>query len=296
MGRYRWITLLLAVTAGILLGAGDRPTSRRSQLPTTRPTSSPADAFRVATYNINWGNPDLPKVVETIREADADLICLQETNRRSERYLRRALGRDYRYRFFHRSSAAGGFAFLSKAPLHHVRYFPPEHGWFGTLVARTRLGGRDVQIANVHLHPVIPRRRDGLGGLVKLFLRTEKTRAKEIRKVYADLSTEIPTLVVGDLNSTPNLSAPHFLRGKGFADSFAAVTESPDRYVTWSWWYRGVKWQGRIDYIFHSAHFRTISSRILVSDASDHRLLVSTLSRAAPKRARTATRPGGKGE
>ena len=33
----------------------------------------------------------------------------------------------------------------------------------------------------------------------------------------------------------------------------------------------------RIDYIFHTRHLRTLESRILQSDASDHHLLVSRL-------------------
>ncbi len=287
---------ILIATGVMLAGVGDRQTNGIRQSPATRPTSRPGQSFRVATYNINWGNPDLPKVVETIRKANADLICLQETNRLSERHLRRALRRTYRYSTFHHSPGAGGFAFFSKTPLYEVRYFRPEHGWFGTFVARTKLGGGEVQIANVHLQPVVPRRKEKLGGLLKLFLRTENTRAKEIRKVYEDLSKGIPTLIVGDFNSPSRLSAPRFLTGKHLVDSFAAVTESPDRHVTWNWVYRGVNWQSRIDYIFHCAHFQTVASSIIVSAASDHRLLVSTLSRASPKQRASTTQPAEKSE
>ena len=34
--------------------------------------------FIVASYNINWGNPNLPQVELAVRRSGADLICFQE--------------------------------------------------------------------------------------------------------------------------------------------------------------------------------------------------------------------------
>ncbi|MBW3596080.1 MAG: endonuclease/exonuclease/phosphatase family protein [Planctomycetes bacterium] len=42
-----------------------------------------AQPLRIATYNINWANLRLEEVVELIRRADADVVCLQETNAQS---------------------------------------------------------------------------------------------------------------------------------------------------------------------------------------------------------------------
>ena len=64
--------------------------------PASGPTTKPNVKFTVATYNINYGNVDLKKIARIIRKADADLVCLQETNRQSEKHLRRALRRKYR--------------------------------------------------------------------------------------------------------------------------------------------------------------------------------------------------------
>ncbi len=75
--------------------------------------------FTVASYNINYGNPNLGEVYKAIVTADADVVCLQETNRSSEAYLRRRFREKYRYTSFIRAPrhAAGGYGFLSKAPL-----------------------------------------------------------------------------------------------------------------------------------------------------------------------------------
>jgi hypothetical protein len=39
--------------------------------------------FSVATFNINWGNPNLPNIAKVIRQSKADLVFLQETNTQS---------------------------------------------------------------------------------------------------------------------------------------------------------------------------------------------------------------------
>ena len=39
-----------------------------------------ADNIRVATFNINYGNVNLPDIERAIVEANADLVCIQESN------------------------------------------------------------------------------------------------------------------------------------------------------------------------------------------------------------------------
>ena len=186
----------------------------------------------------------------------------------------------YRHAAFRHHARAGGYAFLSKAPLRERKYVPPRHGPFGLWTARTRLAGRDVQVAAVHLCPVVPRRGETL---MRTFLRTEAVRAKEIAWLHEHLSAKLPVILLGDFNSPSTLTAGTFLARRGFVDSFASVTPDPDRHVTWHWRYQDVNWRFRIDYIFHPAALKTIRSRILRSEASDHYLLVSTLEWAPPR-------------
>ena len=44
----------------------------------------PPDSLNIATYNINYGNVNLPLVAETILRSRADVVALQETNEESE--------------------------------------------------------------------------------------------------------------------------------------------------------------------------------------------------------------------
>jgi hypothetical protein len=47
--------------------------------------------LKIASYNINCGNPHLTAMVETIQKADCDLMCLQETTQESEAFLLKTL-------------------------------------------------------------------------------------------------------------------------------------------------------------------------------------------------------------
>jgi endonuclease/exonuclease/phosphatase family metal-dependent hydrolase len=266
----------IVLSASVLWAAAHLPGTTATN-PASGPTTKPTVKFSVATYNVNYGNANLKEIVKTIRKADAHLVCLQETNRQSEKYLRRAFRRKYRYKYFRSGQAAGGFGVLSKSPIKKVRYLPRKHGYFGTLLFHTKLGSKKVQVANIHLHPTVPRQGEKGFELLKLFLRTEAIRAREIKYIHANLTKSMPTILIGDFNSPPYMTVPVFLVKQGFTDSFAAVTRGADTHTTWRWRYRNTEWKYRLDYIFCNAHFKTLTSKIIKSDASDHYLVTSTL-------------------
>jgi len=277
------LALVVAAAVGLPLRLraappGNEPTSHpASAASSTAPASKPAAEFTLATFNINYGNPDLKSVVETIRKADADLVAVQEVNEQSANLFRNALGKLYPHMQFRFAPAAGGFAFLSKRPLLKLQYHPPSFGWFGFWLAQVELGGKTLHVGNVHLLPTIPQAGDGVAELMKRFLATEPIRFREIEHVFGKLPKGDPVVLLGDFNSTVQMAAPQYLIQRGFADSFAAVNEKADRQASWHWKIKEVDWRLRIDYIFHTAHFRTLSSRILETAASDHFLVVSRL-------------------
>ena len=282
--RGRAALCILAVAAVSVLGAEPR-TRRSAGKATTRPAGV---GFAVATYNINYGNVDLGVVVSTIHKAQADLACLQETNAASQRYLQRSLKREYPYvRYRNDNQAAGGFAFLSKVPLNDYQYVPAKYGWFGASLCRLKLGGRDVQVANVHLQAWVPRGGGSLMGLLGQVQATERVRMKEIAYLYGKLSKTMPVIVAGDFNAPPDFGSAKYLARRGYVDSLASAgknskngkngkkTRRPD---TWHWFWRGVQWRFCLDYIFHTRHIKTDTCRVVVSKASDHYLVVSRFS------------------
>lgn len=291
MSRVHWAAgaiALLTVSTGLVFSAPPAKTTEAEP-------KKPPVKFTVASYNINYGNPDLREVEKAIVKADADLLCLQETNRSSEAYLRRRLGRKYRYHSFIRAPrhAAGGYGFMSKVPLRNVKYLPKHKGMFGTYLAEVTLAGKKVQVASLHLQPMFFGRNRTLGEYWRELKQYEQIHAAEIAFIWGKLSKTLPLLIVGDLNSPSMMYAPQYLRSRGLVDSFASVTDKPDEYVTWHWRTGRVNWQYRLDYIFHSKQIRTLSSAVVRTGGSDHYLLTSSLTWAPAK---ATTRPTGPGQ
>jgi len=65
-------------------------------------------AVRVLTYNLNYGMPRDRPPLEVVRQADADLVLLQETSEPWEARIREALGDVYPYMSFRHCCLAGG--------------------------------------------------------------------------------------------------------------------------------------------------------------------------------------------
>ncbi len=259
------------------------PPAKAAPLPPAKGASLPPAknvTFSVATYNINFGNVDLRETLATIRKADADLVLLQETNADSDAFFRRQLGDRYRYMQFRGhlgEYSAERFGILANHPIEKLRFYPPERGIFGFWIAETDLGGRKVEVVNVHLQPVRMPEGSGVLASLRAFFDAEAAHAAEIRNVHQHLTPDVPTLVAGDFNSMAWFAAPQFLISNGFSDSFAAVTDKADAHPTWRWRIGNGGIAARIDFIFHTKHFRTRESRILESNPSDHLLLVSRL-------------------
>lgn len=244
-----------------------------------QPPSAKANThLRVATFNINWGNVNLPDIKRAIVASKADVVCIQESTRRSEQFLTRFFRDEYPQIVFrgHRGRyAAERFGFLSKRPLEDIHFLPPEHGLFGTLFATIRHRDREVRIANVHLSPFAVPRGAGFRGAVSALSGVEGTHAKEIQSIATQIDPSRPTLVCGDFNSLSSFSAPKRLEQMGLTESFAAITENADSHSTWGWPFGKRHIQFRIDYIFHSRHFATVGSEIIPTEGSDHALVVS---------------------
>ncbi len=250
----------------------------------TAPAPAAAD-FAVATYNINYANADLDAVARTIRGCGADLVALQETNRRSEAFLRKALADVYPHMVFHHAAdAAGGFAMLSKVPFDKPRYAPRAPGAggvFGTESARVALAGREMLVVNVHLMPTVPPRNTNAAGLMALFAKTDAIRDREIRAIVGGLPRRWPVLILGDFNSPPTLSGvPAFLAASAFTDCLAKVLKDADGTPTWHSDLAGVNYGGRLDYIF-SARLGATPARgaVVPGEGSDHFLVTCAFSR-----------------
>lgn len=238
--------------------------------------------IRVATYNLNWGNRRGGQVIDAIIAANADVLCLQETTRQSERFLKRKLADRYpefRSAGYKGKYGAERFTIACGTRLRNWKFHRPSAGLFGFCAATFDLGEDKVRIINVHLTPFYMKRRGGFPEAMDALARTEEEHSTEIEAIIRTIKEGQPTIIAGDLNSLSTFRAPKRLAELGFVDAFASANENADAHPTWRWPTRPLPLALRIDYIFHSPHFRTSNSEVIRRDGSDHYLVVAELKR-----------------
>ncbi|HSN27989.1 MAG TPA: endonuclease/exonuclease/phosphatase family protein [Kofleriaceae bacterium] len=257
---------LFAAAALGMLAAAPRPAR-----------ATDARRLRLMTYNVNFGNRDVPATLDAIAEEDADIVLLQEITAEWQRALASRFAAQYPVQVFRiHTRAAGGLAVLSKLPIKAEEVLPcPERGWFPAerLVLETGFGA--LQILNIHLRPAI----DG-GSWFKGFLTTPPLRRREIEAYWKKLARDLPTIVAGDFNEDPTGSAIAFLSRQGLA---RVPTDGPT-----TWRYEHVA-NGKahdvlrmdIDHVMVDRSLVGRNGRVLDAGTSDHRPVVVTIE---PKR------------
>ena len=255
-----------------------------------------AQSFRVATFNVNYDNAATEEIVDAIRSSKADIVCIQETSKRSYAVLKERLSEVYAHR-----ETVGEFSFASGFELQELQYHESERCYSAVVT----LGKRRIRIINTHLSPVIVPENPTLIGLLKALSENDERNRAEMASILEHINASLPTVIVGDFNSVSVSKAPGILRESGFVDSYATIHENADSNITWDWrkmrklepdftkdklkfadFARDLPIGLRVDYIFHTKQFRTISSEIIAGGGSDHRLVVSELKLDEPSHAR----------
>jgi endonuclease/exonuclease/phosphatase (EEP) superfamily protein YafD len=235
------------------------------------------------TYNVNFGLGGDPRGVAAIREADVDVVLLQETNEAWESALRAELGDRYPFMRFWHAGAAGGLAILSRVPVLDRGTSLPRGAWFAAsrVIVRAPLG--PVQILNVHLRPGVS---DG-GSWVSGAWTTPRVRLREIRAHARTLDRSLPTLVVGDLNEGPGGHAVRALEARGMTDVLPEYASSA---TTWRYPTSVGTLRLQLDHILYDGTLRPLTARVVRTGPSDHFPVVATFVRAALPSPRSRSR------
>jgi endonuclease/exonuclease/phosphatase family metal-dependent hydrolase len=237
-------------------------------------------SFQIATCNINYANADLDQVVRAVTEADVDMICLQETTLNSEAYLIDALEEQ-----FPNSKIAGHegkypaerFMILSTEPINQFKFNPPNVGLFGFCKATTKLKEQNIDVIVTHLSPFLPKNNATLSSTNETIESTEAVHAVEVEEIIGAVDEGRPTLVVGDFNSLAIHVAPKKLLEARFVDAQASLGAEVESIPTWTWPTRAIPLLLRIDYVFHSSHFKATKVDVVRILGSDHSMVVADL-------------------
>ncbi|MES2627468.1 MAG: endonuclease/exonuclease/phosphatase family protein [Bacteroidota bacterium] len=265
------------------------------------PSSSPETEhkLRLMTFNVrnfnryNWIEDSTiqAKIERLIAYEEADVVCFQEFHLRGRDDLRsirefaRRIGlKYYVYNDQKDIRDISGLVTFSRYPLHTVyrENFRDEiYGGNGLLIADFSAGSRKIRVINMHLESIRFERPDydyaqdptnensqfKTGGIriLQRFVHAYRLRGKQARLVskYVEES-EYPVLVAGDANDTP-ISYSYHTMSSHLRDSFdksGVGTGST---------YAGSLPSFRIDYVFHSEQFCTVSHKVLKEEKlSDH--------------------------
>lgn len=246
--------------------------------------AAPADQarpLRVMTWNIAAGHGDLSKTLGVIREANPDIVALQEVDVHwharsgfADQASELGAGLDMQARFapIYRLPGGGtapirefGVAILSRNPIREFHNHPlPRLSTQSAATEPELMPGFaeaivDVGAARVHVFTT------------HLDYRTDRrVRDLQVARTVGHLNTvRGPIVFMGDLNAQPEASelAPLFRR---LRDIWPA---NGDRGLT----YPAAAPDRRIDYVLLSEHLRTVDVRVLPVESSDHRPVVADL-------------------
>lgn len=248
----------------------------------TLPAKQAGNAFRVMSYNIEYGHEGLDSVAAVIRDQHADIVGLQEVDvhwsARSNfvdqaEMLAKKTGMNYRFARIYAIPNADpskqirefGVALLTRYPIisfsnHDITRLSTQDSAAtptlmpGLLDARVNVNGRQMRVFNVHLD-----------------YRTDPSvRAKQVAEIisYIDRDT-VATILTGDLNASPN--APEL------APLMNRLHETWNNTGLQQFTFASRKLEKRIDYILQTGNFCVVKAFIPAVYASDHLPMVVDL-------------------
>lgn len=265
------------------------------------------ETLRVAHWNVarftewrrnnNKGSQTRLKMMDQIKEQNADVLCMQEffTSTNPVYYdnlghIMKELGYPYYYYSWMNDGDLQWFgnAIFSKLPIiDSGKIFFPHAKYPETLLHADILYGNDtIRVYTTHLQSVQFKKEDfenieQIKEEQKNIVQNSKgvfgklRRAFAFRKEQADIIKEImsndpyPTILTGDFNDVPNSYAYATIRGDKLQDVFLKKGFGVGRT------FADISPTLRIDYIFTTKDFEAVQFNRVVKNLSDHYMLVA---------------------
>ena len=301
--KYAWISAI-----ALLLGLKSISVLFAFHFPKKFIIEKNTGTIRIVTWNVarfiemkrnnNKGSQTRLKMLEQIRQQDADILCLQEFFHSYDSawyhnldYFREKLNYPYHYyshdidgdKHFTGSVIFSRFPILDSGMIRYPRPTLPE----ALMHADIKINNRIIRVYTTHLQSAqlgksdyekINRIKEGddhffsnsktIFAKVRNGITTRKIQTDIIRQVLGD--SPYPVVFCGDLNDIPNsytyfkvkgrMQDAFLKKGFGVGRTFAAISPTL-----------------RIDYIFADDHFRIDQFRRFVRSYSDHYILVADI-------------------
>jgi len=282
--------------------------------PSTFTYKKGADTLRIASWNVarfieikknnNKGSQTRLKMMELIKQQQADILCLQEfqTSFNPEyydniSYIKQELGYPFYYfsydedggNHFYSTVIFSMYPIIDSGIVHYPRPSIPE----ALIHADIKLNDDTIRVYSTHLQSLQLKKTDyeNINELTKgdrvidnsrsIFSKLSKgsalrsTQAEVIKMLVKD--SPYPVLFAGDLNDVPN-SYTYFTVKGNMQDAFLKKGFGMGRTFT------GLAPTLRIDYIFADKDFKIIQFNRLVKNLSDHYMLVADVKLSAGRK------------
>jgi endonuclease/exonuclease/phosphatase (EEP) superfamily protein YafD len=252
--------------------------------PVRRPPGPAPGPVRIITYNAFVQPRDPATTIGLLLEADADLVCLQETTPAWERLLRGRLSWKYPHMAFRHADHGGGLALLAKHAFKQQAHVRPEvrGSWFPGWIVLAQTPAGEVQLLIVHLRANVSDK----GRLTpQSLVQTPRIRLAEIQDLWRRLDADRPTVILGDFNEEDSGKTLRWLAGMRMTNALGQFDRDSH---TWRWPHRLAILRRRFDHILHSPHFHCRHAWVVKKGASDHFPVAAILER------RPQTGPGPK--
>ena len=257
-----WRRQLILVATACAIGFGVAVLATPLAFPDTqRPAAANSTGLRVASLNLWYENPDIGAVADMLATVDADVIVFSEFTRPHQADLQGSpLAVDYPHRIDRTGLGATGIAVWSRYPMRIGDALETFNDSLDVTVA-----GPDGTVRIVAMHMPTP--------IVDFDAwRNDLDIAAEIGR-----TTDAPTLLIGDLNSS--YWHPDFRRllDAGFVDANDAVGSGFSTSWPTDWWIPPFV---RLDHALTVGGLVSIDVDDLDVPGSDHRGLVVTVAPA----------------
>ncbi len=217
------------------------------------------NTYLVMTHNAGNGLADPQNLVQALRNSGADIIGLQEITTIQADAIHRDLADLYPYRILF-GDGIPGKGLLSKYPIlsyEQLQFYPDRPD----LMATIQLG--DGELTVISAHPPPPRFHPN--GIYM----NAATRL-QMDALLSVATRNGPVLMLGDFNMT-TLSPDHLrMRMNGLVDAFQVSGQGAGFTLPMRWRRIPLLPMARVDYIWHSEHFHSVSSWIGDPTGSDH--------------------------
>ncbi|MEL6546209.1 MAG: endonuclease/exonuclease/phosphatase family protein, partial [Myxococcota bacterium] len=160
---------------------------------------TPSDAISALTFNVLFDNADIESNVDAIRDADADILCLQEITSDFEKAFRSSLATRYPFRHFESRSGTWGIGVASKYPLRDIEVFEQSPHRMPAIAASLSIDNERLQVACVHLFPPTAK-RDEEETFWETYLANEQLRLRQAERLTDKFRNAKHLLLLGDLN------------------------------------------------------------------------------------------------